>query len=66
MYYLFLLCKYVLLLMSPFDDYIMITGAPMIGVTALRGMMPLSPGRTHIMLHRSDMAAPERIVPGMR
>lgn len=52
--------------MSPFDDYIMITGAPMIGVTALRGMMPLSPGRTHIMLHRSDMAAPERIVPGMR
>lgn len=22
MYYLFLLCKYVLLLMSPFDDYI--------------------------------------------
>ena len=44
----------------------MITGAPMIGVTAFSGIIPLSPGRTQIMLHNSDMAAPVKIVPGIK
>ena len=44
----------------------MITGAPMIGVTAFKGMIPFSPGSTQIILHNNDMAAPVRIVPGIK
>ena len=39
-------------------------GAPMKGVTALRGITPLSPGKTQMALARSATAAPVRMVAG--
>lgn len=41
----------------------MMTGAPNIGVTALRGMTML-PGMMQMMLHSSAMTAPQSIVAG--
>lgn len=40
------------------------TGAPINGVTALMGMMPLLPGNALIMLHISSTTAPHNIVTG--
>ena len=42
----------------------MITGAPIIGVIAFSGIMPASPGRVVIILHKSAVAEPHRIVSG--
>ena len=42
----------------------MITGAPIKGVTALMGMMPLLPGRTLSMLHNNSTIAPQSMVTG--
>ena len=44
----------------------MMTGAPIRGVTALRGIMPPSPGRLQRMLQRRARAEPQRIVAGKR
>ena len=44
----------------------MMTGAPRNGVTALRGMTPLSPGRMHTRLANMAVAAPVRMVAGKR
>lgn len=40
------------------------TGAPKTGVTALMGMMPLSPGRILMIEHNSAMAEPHKAVAG--
>ena len=37
----------------------------MMGVTALSGIMPWSPGRTLIILHTKAVAAPVRMVAGI-
>ena len=42
----------------------MMTGAPINGVTALMGMMPLLPGSVLIILHSSRTIAPHSIVTG--
>lgn len=42
----------------------MTTGAPKIGVTALRGNMPADPGKMHIRLHKRAIADPAKMVTG--
>lgn len=44
----------------------MITGAPSMGVTALSGIKPLSPGKIHIRLQSKATALPVTRVAGMR
>ena len=44
----------------------MMTGAPINGVTALIGIMPLVPGNTLIMLHSNKTIAPHNMVTGSR
>ena len=40
------------------------TGAPIIGVTAFKGIIPASPGRTQIRLQSNATAPPLKIVTG--